>query len=65
MANDLTAAAVDEPGARGRGRGRRPADEVRGDVLRAVGEVLLDEGIAELTFERAARLSGVSKKTLY
>jgi len=65
VANDLTEAAVDEPGARGRGRGRRPADEVRGDVLRAVGEVLLDEGIAELTFERAARLSGVSKTTLY
>ncbi|MFJ4467676.1 TetR/AcrR family transcriptional regulator C-terminal ligand-binding domain-containing protein [Streptomyces sp. NPDC089424] len=48
-----------------RGRGRRPADEVRADVLRAVGEVLLSEGIADLTFERVARLSGVSKTTLY
>ncbi|TKT04437.1 TetR/AcrR family transcriptional regulator [Streptomyces lasalocidi] len=48
-----------------RGRGRRPADEVRADVFRAVGEVLLTEGIAGLTFERVARLSGVSKTTLY
>jgi len=63
--NVPTASAVDEPGARGRGRGRRPADEVRADVLRAVGEVLLSEGLADLTFERAARLSGVSKTTLY
>ncbi|MEU9629381.1 TetR/AcrR family transcriptional regulator [Streptomyces luteogriseus] len=48
-----------------RGRGRRPADEVRADVFRVVGEVLLEEGIAGLTFERVARLSGVSKTTLY
>lgn len=45
--------------------GRRPADEVRADVLRAVGDLLLTEGIADLTFERVARLSGVSKTTLY
>ncbi|GHH89416.1 TetR family transcriptional regulator [Streptomyces capillispiralis] len=49
----------------GRGRGRRPADEVRADVLRTVGELLLTEGIADLTFERVARTSGVSKTTLY
>ncbi|MDQ6525244.1 TetR/AcrR family transcriptional regulator C-terminal ligand-binding domain-containing protein [Nocardioides sp. LHD-245] len=48
-----------------RGRGRRPADEVRADVLRAVGELLLSEGMADLTFERAARTAGVSKTTLY
>ncbi len=48
-----------------RGRGRRPADEVRADVLRAVGELLLDEGSADLTFERVAKASGVSKTTLY
>lgn len=48
-----------------RGRGRRPADEVRADVLRTVGDLLLSEGIADLTFERVARLSGVSKTTLY
>ena len=49
----------------GRGRGRRPADEVRLDVLRAVGDLLLTEGSADLTFERVARMSGVSKTTLY
>ncbi|MFH8534124.1 TetR-like C-terminal domain-containing protein [Streptomyces tendae] len=48
-----------------RGRGRRPADEVRADVLRAVGELLLTEGTARLTFERVARTSGASKTTLY
>lgn len=50
---------------RGRGRGRRPADEVRADVLRTVGDLLLTEGMSDLTFERVARLSGVSKTTLY
>jgi AcrR family transcriptional regulator len=49
----------------GRGRGRRPAAEVRADVLRTVGGLLLTEGIADLTFERVARLAGVSKTTLY
>lgn len=48
-----------------RGRGRRPADEVRADVLRTVGELLLREGLADLTIERVARLSGVSKTTIY
>lgn len=48
-----------------RGRGRRPADEVRADVLRAVGDLLLTEGSAGLTFERVARLAGVSKTTIY
>ncbi|HEY0249502.1 MAG TPA: TetR/AcrR family transcriptional regulator C-terminal ligand-binding domain-containing protein [Gryllotalpicola sp.] len=52
-------------GAPRRGRGRRPADEVRADVLRTAGALLLEEGIAELTFERVARLSGVSKTTIY
>ena len=47
------------------GRGRRPADEVRADVLKTVGDLLLTEGSADLTFERIARLSGVSKTTLY
>lgn len=49
----------------GRGRGRRPAEEVRADVLHTVGEMLLAEGTADLTFERVARRSGVSKTTLY
>lgn len=48
-----------------RGRGRRPADEVRADVLRTVGRLLLSEGSADLTFERVAREAGVSKTTLY
>ncbi|WP_307793061.1 TetR/AcrR family transcriptional regulator [Microbacterium stercoris] len=48
-----------------RGRGRRPADEVRTDVYNAVGELLLSEGMADLTFERVARIAGVSKTTLY
>ncbi|MGW0515705.1 TetR/AcrR family transcriptional regulator [Crossiella sp. NPDC003009] len=47
------------------GRGRRPADDVRADVLRAAGELLLAEGLADFTFERVARVSGVSKTTLY
>ncbi|GAA2016459.1 TetR-like C-terminal domain-containing protein [Microbacterium ulmi] len=48
-----------------RGRGRRPADEVRADVLSAVGELLLAEGLTDFTIERVARLSGVSKTTIY
>jgi len=48
-----------------RGRGRRPADEVRADVLRAVGELLSQEGLTDFTIERVARLSGVSKTTIY
>lgn len=48
-----------------RGRGRRPADEVRADVLRTVGELLLAEGLTDFTIERVARLSGVSKTTIY
>lgn len=66
MTNEVATSDVDQPPpARTRGRGRRPADEVRADVLRAVGDVLLADGIADLTFERVARLSGVSKTTLY
>ncbi|GHH80106.1 TetR family transcriptional regulator [Streptomyces sulfonofaciens] len=63
MAKESEGAAVRERS--GRGRGRRPMDEVRADVLRTVGELLLAEGTADLTFERVARLSGVSKTTLY
>lgn len=52
-------------GAARRGRGRRPADEVRADVLRTVGEILLRDGLSDLSFERIARESGASKTTLY
>ena len=54
----------DEPPVR-RGRGRRNADDVRGDVLGTVGQILMAEGSADLTFERVAREAGVSKTTLY
>lgn len=53
------------PRPEGRGRGRRPAEEVRADVLRTVGDLLLREGSADLTFERISRQAGVSKTTLY
>ncbi|MFE9248986.1 TetR-like C-terminal domain-containing protein [Streptomyces sp. NPDC007088] len=52
-------------GSQRRGRGRRPAHEVRADVLRAVGALLLGDGLAALTFERVARESGVSRTTLH
>lgn len=47
------------------GRGRRPTEEVRADVLRTVGELLLAEGLSDFTIERVARLSGASKTTIY
>ncbi|MDO5618811.1 TetR-like C-terminal domain-containing protein [Kocuria sp.] len=50
---------------RRRGRGRRPAEEVRADVLHTVGDLLLAEGLTDFTIERVARLSGVSKTTIY
>lgn len=48
-----------------RGRGRRPAAEVREAVIAAAGRVLLDEGIQAVTFDRIAKESGSSKMTLY
>jgi AcrR family transcriptional regulator len=48
-----------------RGRGRRPADEVRREVLAAAGEVLFDEGMAGFTIDKVASRSGASKMTLY
>ncbi|HLU59822.1 MAG TPA: TetR/AcrR family transcriptional regulator [Pseudonocardia sp.] len=48
-----------------RGRGRRPAAEVRADVLAAAGRLLLDEGVRAVTFERVAAEAGASKTTLY
>lgn len=48
-----------------KGRGRRPASEVRSEVLAATGRLLLDEGVQAVTFERIARESGASKTTLY
>ncbi|MBC8091477.1 MAG: helix-turn-helix transcriptional regulator [Pseudonocardia sp.] len=48
-----------------RGRSRRPAAEVRAEVLAAAGELLLGDGMAAFTFERVAARSGASKVTLY
>lgn len=48
-----------------RGRGRRPAAEVRAEVLTAAGELLLGEGMGAFTMERVAARSGASKMTLY
>ncbi|MCX4767649.1 TetR/AcrR family transcriptional regulator [Streptomyces sp. NBC_01275] len=54
----------DTPRAR-RGRGRRPADEVRADALDAAGAMLLDRGMGAFTIEAVADRAGVSKTTLY
>ncbi|MEV6212938.1 TetR/AcrR family transcriptional regulator [Kitasatospora sp. NPDC051914] len=48
-----------------RGRGRRPADEVRRDILAAAGTLLFDEGMAGFTIERVATTAGVSKMSIY
>jgi AcrR family transcriptional regulator len=48
-----------------RGRGRRPSDEVRGEVLAAAGMLLLAEGMRGFTIERVAELAGASKMTIY
>jgi AcrR family transcriptional regulator len=54
--------AVDPPR---RGRGRRPAAEVRSEVLEAAAELLFAEGMAAFTIEKVANLSGASKMTIY
>jgi AcrR family transcriptional regulator len=48
-----------------RGRGRRPADDVRTEILEAAGRLLLDEGMAKFTVERVASLSGASRMTIH
>lgn len=47
------------------GRGRRPTEEVRADVLAAAGRLLLAEGMGKFTIERVAAESGASKVTIY
>ena len=55
-----------EPGAEPRrGRGRRPAGEVRTRILNAANQLLRDEGMAAFTIERVAALAGASKMTVY
>ncbi|MFI7504048.1 TetR/AcrR family transcriptional regulator [Streptomyces sp. NPDC049687] len=48
-----------------RGRGRRPADEVRADALDAAGALLLDRGMGAFTIEAVADRAGISKTTIY
>ncbi|RSM35015.1 TetR family transcriptional regulator [Amycolatopsis balhimycina DSM 5908] len=53
------------PDAVRRGRGRRPAQQVRTDILDAAGRLLLAEGMAAFTIERVAAIAGTSKMTIY
>ncbi|UXA18828.1 TetR/AcrR family transcriptional regulator [Mycobacterium sp. SMC-4] len=48
-----------------RGRGRRPAAEVRRAVLDATVHLLYTDGLTAVTFERVAAAAGASKVTLY
>jgi AcrR family transcriptional regulator len=48
-----------------RGRGRRPAAEVRKEILEAAAELLFDDGMAGFTIEKVANVSGASKMTIY
>lgn len=46
-------------------RGRRPAEQVRSEVLNAAQDLLYAEGLRAVTFERVAAAAGASKVTLY
>lgn len=48
-----------------RGRGRRPAAEVRREVLSTAADLLFEGGMKAVTFERVAATAGASKTTLY
>jgi AcrR family transcriptional regulator len=48
-----------------RGRGRRPAEQVRREVLQAAGELLLAEGMSGFTIEKVAAHAGASRVTLH
>lgn len=48
-----------------RGRGRRPAAEVRKEILEAAAELLFAEGMGAFTIEKVASRSGASKMTIY
>ncbi len=48
-----------------RGRGRRPAAEVREQILDAAGQLLLEDGMASFTIERVAAKAGASRMTIY
>jgi AcrR family transcriptional regulator len=48
-----------------RGRGRRPAAEVRTEILAAAAELLFADGMCAFTIEEVSRRSGASKMTIY
>jgi AcrR family transcriptional regulator len=48
-----------------RGRGRRPAEQVRAEILTAAGNLLLAEGMAGFTVEKVAARAGASRMTVY
>jgi AcrR family transcriptional regulator len=55
-----------EPVARARrGRGRRPAAEVRAEILDAGAALLLDRGMAAFTVEAVATAAGASRTTIH
>ncbi len=47
------------------GRGRRPTEQVRREVLQTAGELLLGNGMGGFTIEKVAARSGASKMTIY
>lgn len=47
------------------GRGRRPADEVRAEILTAAGDILFEQGMAAFTIDKVSSRSGASKMTIY
>jgi len=53
-----------EPAPR-RGRGCRPAADVRRAVLKAAADLLYDGGLTAVTFDKVAVRAGSSKMTLY
>ncbi len=65
MEGDAVSSTERAPGSPRRGRGRRPAAEVRAAVLAAAAELLFDQGLPAVTFERVAARAGASKMTLY
>ena len=47
------------------GRGRRVAADVRQATLAAAAELLFEQGVTGVTFDKVATRAGVSKMTLY
>lgn len=62
MTRQTRAAQDQRPRQRG---GRRPAAEVRAEILEATWALLVDEGLRAVTFARVATASGASRTTIY